>query len=86
MVMFHANPFDHQMWIYQVAHFSNFFRVINIDLRGYSCSVKMTENFTLENMGRDIIIGVMDDAKARKAVFMVCSVGSALSEENWLAV
>ncbi len=77
MVMVHANPFDHQMWIYQVAHFSNFYRVINIDLRGYGRSAKMLEDFTLEDMGRDII-GVMDDAKAKKAVFMGCSVGSTL--------
>ena len=26
MVMVHANPFDHEMWMYQVSHFSNFFR------------------------------------------------------------
>jgi pimeloyl-ACP methyl ester carboxylesterase len=77
IVMVHANPFDHEMWMYQVAHFSNFFRVINIDLRGYGRSVKMVDDFTLEDMGWDVL-GVMKDTGADKAVFMGCSVGSTL--------
>ena len=34
-MLVHANPFDRRMFIYQVAHFSTFFKVTNIDLRGY---------------------------------------------------
>ena len=77
MVMVHANPFDHEMWMYQVSHFSNFFRVINIDLRGYGRSQKIVDEFTLEDMGRDML-AVMADADAPRAVFMGCSVGSTL--------
>jgi hypothetical protein len=35
--MVHANR---RMFIYEVAHFSAFFRVINIDFRGYGYSDK----------------------------------------------
>ena len=35
LVLMHANPFDRRMFIYQVAHFSTFMKVINIDLRAY---------------------------------------------------
>lgn len=77
MVLVHANPFDHEMWMYQVSHFSSYFRVINIDLRGYGRSVKMIDDFTLEDMARDII-GVMGDANVDNAIFMGCSVGSTL--------
>src|SRR5437762_2131912 len=27
-VMIHANPFDHNLWMHQVAHFSTYFKVI----------------------------------------------------------
>jgi len=38
LVLVHANPFDRRLWMYQVAHFSTFLEVINIDLRGYGYS------------------------------------------------
>ena len=37
-VMVHANPFDHNLWMYQIAHFSTYFRIIAIDIRGYGRS------------------------------------------------
>ena len=77
MVLVHANPFDHQMWMYQASHFSNYFRIINIDLRGYGRSVKMVDEFTLEDMSRDVL-GVMHDANVDSAIFMGCSVGSTI--------
>jgi len=39
-VLVHANPFDRRMFLYQVAHFSTYFKVINIDLRAYGYSDK----------------------------------------------
>ncbi len=29
LALIHANPFDRRLWIYQVAHFSTFFKVID---------------------------------------------------------
>lgn len=78
LILIHANPFDNQMWMYQVAHFSAKFKVISVDLRGYGRSVKMTEEFTLEDMANDVL-GVMEDAGCSKAVVMGCSVGSAIA-------
>ena len=40
LVLMHANPFDRRMFLYQVAHFSTFMKVINIDLRAYGYSDK----------------------------------------------
>jgi pimeloyl-ACP methyl ester carboxylesterase len=77
IVLVHANPFDNQMWVYQASHFANFFRIINIDLRGYGRSAKMVDDFTLEDMARDVL-GVMQDAKVDSAIFMGCSVGSTI--------
>ena len=75
LVLIHANPFDHDLWLYQTAHFSTWFRVIGVDIRGYGRSTKMTTPFTLKDMGDDVI-GVMDALSIPRAILMGCSVGS----------
>jgi pimeloyl-ACP methyl ester carboxylesterase len=75
LVLIHAIPFDHTLWLYQAAHFSTWFTVISVDLRAWGRSAKVTEPYTLNDMSRDII-GVMDDLAVDKAVVMGCSVGS----------
>jgi 3-oxoadipate enol-lactonase len=75
LVLIHANPFDHDLWLYQAAHFSTWFKVIGIDIRGYGRSAKVTKPFTLKDMCDDVI-GVMDELGIDRAVLMGCSVGS----------
>jgi pimeloyl-ACP methyl ester carboxylesterase len=75
LVLVHANPFDHDLWMYQTAHFSTWFRVIGVDIRGYGRSAKITTPFTLKDMCDDVI-GVMDELAVGRAVLMGCSVGS----------
>ena len=47
LVLMHANPFDRRMFLYQTAHFSTHFKVINIDLRGYGYSDKPATPITM---------------------------------------
>jgi len=75
LVLIHANPFDHDLWLYQAAHFSTWFRIVGIDIRGYGRSAKITTPFTLTDMCNDVI-GVMDDLSIARAICMGCSVGS----------
>jgi pimeloyl-ACP methyl ester carboxylesterase len=77
LILSHANPFDHDLFMYQSAHFSTWFRVINIDVRGYGRSSKMTEPFTLTDLCDDVL-GVMRDCNVEKAIFMGCSVGGSI--------
>jgi 3-oxoadipate enol-lactonase len=76
-VMVHANPFDHNLWMYQIAHFSTFFKVIAIDIRGYGRSDKPTTPFTLEDMANDVL-GVCRDQGVQQAVLGGVSVGSGI--------
>ena len=46
-VFMHANPFDRRMFLYQAAHFSTYFKVINIDLRAYGYSDKPATPITM---------------------------------------
>jgi len=75
LVLIHANPFDHDLWLYQTAHFSSLFKVVGIDIRGYGRSAKIATPFTLKDMCDDVI-GVMDELDIGRAVLMGCSVGS----------
>lgn len=78
LVLLHAIPFDHSLWLYQQARFSTWFRVISIDLRGFGGSAKVTTPYSFEDMARDVL-GVMDDESVDRAVIMGCSIGSKLA-------
>ena len=78
LVLIHANPFDHDLWLYQSAHFSSWFKIVGIDIRGYGRSVKMTTPFSLKDMCDDVV-GVMKDLRIPRAITMGCSVGSGIA-------
>jgi pimeloyl-ACP methyl ester carboxylesterase len=78
MLLVHANPFDHDLWIYQTAHFSTWFKVVGIDIRGYGRSSKVTTPYTLKDMCDDVV-GVMKDLGITRAILGGCSVGSGIA-------
>jgi 3-oxoadipate enol-lactonase len=78
IVLIHANPFDHDLWMYQTAHFSTWFKVVGIDIRGYGRSEKVTTAFSLKDMCDDVV-GVMQDAGITHAICGGCSVGSGIA-------
>src|SRR5574341_2427425 len=74
MVLIHANPFDHRLWLYQIASFSTYFKVIAVDLRGYGHSDKPTIKTSLSMMAEDVM-GVCRQEELKEAVVMGISVG-----------
>jgi pimeloyl-ACP methyl ester carboxylesterase len=78
MVLVHANPFDHDLWLYQAAHFSTWFKVVGIDIRGYGRSAKITDSYSEKDMCDDVL-GVMGDLGIETAVLGGCSVGSGIA-------
>lgn len=78
LVLIHANPFDRRLWIYQVAHFSTFFKVINVDLRGYGYSDKPASSTSIVEMGEDIV-GVCRQEGVSEAVVAGISVGGVMA-------
>jgi 3-oxoadipate enol-lactonase len=77
-VMVHANPFDHNLWMYQIAHFSTYFKVIAIDIRGYGRSDKPSKPFTLKDMADDVL-GACRDEGVTEAILGGVSVGSGMA-------
>jgi 3-oxoadipate enol-lactonase len=78
LVFVHANPFDHDLWLYQTAHFSTWFKVIGIDIRGYGRSAKVTTPYDLKDMAEDVV-AVMKDVGVARAILCGCSVGSSIA-------
>ena len=59
LVLIHALPFDHNLWLYQVQRFSARFRTIAMDLRGWGRWGKPRTPFTLREMGDDVMGAVL---------------------------
>ena len=79
LVLIHAMPFDHNLWLYQVERFADRFTTVAMDLRGWGRSAKPRERFTLEDMGADVMGVLADEGLDRNAVVMGCSVGSKIA-------
>lgn len=79
LVMIHALPFDHRLWLYQQARFSSRFTVIAMDLRGWGQSAKPTTPFSLRDMGGDVLGILADLGVTGDAVVMGCSIGSKIA-------
>jgi pimeloyl-ACP methyl ester carboxylesterase len=79
LVLIHALPFDHNLWLYQVERFSARFRTVAMDLRGWGRSAKPTTPFSLSDMGNDILGVLADEGIEEDAVVLGCSIGSKIS-------
>lgn len=69
-VLVHANPFDHNLWMYQISHFSTYFKIIAVDIRGYGRSDKPTSEFSLKEMAEDVL-GVCRDEGVKEAIHKI---------------
>ncbi len=78
LVLIHANPLDHTMWLYQMASFSRRYRVVAVDLRGYGRSDKPESDFTFEDMADDVL-GVLRDLGCRRIAVVGVSIGATLA-------
>ena len=78
MAFVHPNPLDQSCWLFQMAHFSTWFRCIAMDIPGYGRSPKAEPGLTL----RDIAVAcweAIDDAwPGEHAILVGCSVGSQI--------
>jgi len=77
-VLVHANPFDHRLWMYQIAKYSQTYRVIALDLRGYGLSDKPETRFSLGDMAADVL-AICEQERIERAIFAGISVGSGIA-------
>ena len=54
LVLVHGFPLDHQMWLEQIAYFTDHYQVIAPDLRGFGKSQRGTASLTMERLADDV--------------------------------
>jgi 3-oxoadipate enol-lactonase len=78
LVLIPANPCDHTMFLYQIAHFSTWFKVIALDTRAYGRSDKVRTPYKLIDLTNDVV-AICKAEKIDKAIFCGVSVGARIA-------
>jgi len=78
LVMLHANPCDHRMWMYQIASFSRRFRVIAPDMRGYGRTDKPEAPYGFDALVADAF-AVCEREGVTRGVLAGASMGSKIA-------
>lgn len=81
VVFSHSLGVDHGQWDTQTADLLPHFRVLRYDLRGHGASDAPVGDYTLDQMGRDVL-AVADAAGIRKFAFCGLSIGGMIGQ--WL--
>jgi len=74
VVFVHPNPLDHSCWIYQMDHFSTWYRCVSVDLPGYGKSPTADPGLTIADMAQ-ACWEVMDEVTRDPAIVVGLSVG-----------
>jgi pimeloyl-ACP methyl ester carboxylesterase len=75
----HPNPMDHTCWLYQMDHFSTWFRCIGIDLPGYGKSPTAQSGLTMDDIAQACWEAVAE-VTSEPAIIVGESVGSSIVE------
>ena len=74
VIFIHPNPLDHSCWIYQMDHFSTWYRCVSVDLPGYGKSPTAQAGLTIADMA-EACWEVMDQVSSEPAILVGESVG-----------
>lgn len=83
IVLSHSLGLDHAMWDAQVTDLAPHFRVLRYDSRGHGASMVPSGDYTIEQLGRDVL-GIVDALGIRHFAFCGLSLGGMVGQ--WLGV
>jgi 3-oxoadipate enol-lactonase / 4-carboxymuconolactone decarboxylase len=83
LVLSHSLGCDHGMWTPQMPGLLDHFQVLRYDTRGHGASDVPTSDFTLEQLGQDVL-ALADRLGLEKFAFCGLSMGGAVGQ--WLAI
>lgn len=78
LLFLHANPFDHRMWLYQIAFFETRYKVIAPDFRGYGRSTRHAASCSANDLLKDVL-DILDSEGAETVAVIGASVGSKIA-------
>lgn len=83
VVLSHSLGLDHGMWDEQAADLAPYFRVLRYDLRGHGASASTPGEYTIEQLGRDVL-ALADALAIDRFAFCGLSLGGMIGQ--WLGV
>ncbi len=83
MVFVHPNPMDGSSWLYQIAHFSTWYRCVTIDLPGYGRSPRARRGVSLPDIAGGCWEALDGLGAAEDAVLVGCSIGSTVVQHMY---
>jgi 3-oxoadipate enol-lactonase/4-carboxymuconolactone decarboxylase len=83
IVLSHSLGLDHAMWNAQAADLAPHFRVLRYDSRGHGASMAPSGDYTIEQLGRDLL-ALVDAVGIRHFAFCGLSLGGMVGQ--WLGV
>jgi len=83
LVLSHSIGADHGMWAPQVPDILSHFQVLRYDIRGHGASDVPQGDYSIEELGRDVL-GLVDSLKISEFAFCGLSLGGAIGQ--WLAI
>jgi len=81
LVLVHSLGVDHGLWDPQMPALLRYFQVLRLDLRGHGASDAPAGDYTIEQLGRDVI-AVVDSAKRESFAYCGLSLGGMIGQ--WL--
>lgn len=81
MLFVHPNPLDASAWMYQMAHFSSWFRCIAVDIPGYGHSPRASDGLTLSDLAQACWEVIDETVQGEPAVLVGCSAGTLIVTE-----
>src|SRR3954454_1918658 len=83
LVFSHALGGDLSMWDRQIARFEEHYQILRYDLRGHGRSPQSASDFTIEDLGRDVL-ELLRDRGIERAHFCGLSLGGMIGQ--WLGL
>jgi len=83
IVLSHSIGTDHGMWAPQIPDLTEYFRVLRYDTRGHGASDGPIGEYSIEQLGRDVL-ALVDALKVPKFAFCGLSMGGGIGQ--WLAL
>jgi 3-oxoadipate enol-lactonase len=83
LILSHSLGTDHGMWVPQMADLLPYFQVLCYDVRGHGASDAPQGEYSIEQLGRDVL-GLADALAMKQFAFCGLSMGGAIGQ--WLAI
>jgi 3-oxoadipate enol-lactonase len=79
MILIHSLPNDHSVWLYQIAHFATWFRVVAVDLPGLGRSPRARPGLTMADLA-GACWDALDAVSPDPAVVVGLSIGAGIAK------